>query len=175
MPSRGKPKIPKSEKIKVFYKSKGKCRECGRKHRVEDLGEKWNVDHVVPRAKGGRDYQSNLALTCISCNSKKGDKMNVGDLIETTIRRTREADANSRNRQSGNKSRGQQPRNPRKNNNNRSRGKPRRYVHLLEFPTGLFTNRSQCGISDPEDMVEFIRQGANCPRCLESRSLIHEV
>ena len=31
-----------------------------------------NIDHVVPRAKGGSNRVSNLVLACMSCNQKKG-------------------------------------------------------------------------------------------------------
>ena len=31
-----------------------------------------NIDHVVPRAKGGSDRVSNLVLACTECNQKKG-------------------------------------------------------------------------------------------------------
>lgn len=31
-----------------------------------------NLDHIVPRARGGSNRASNLACTCISCNDEKG-------------------------------------------------------------------------------------------------------
>lgn len=33
----------------------------------------FNIDHIKPRSKGGRDDMENLQLTCENCNSEKGD------------------------------------------------------------------------------------------------------
>ena len=45
-----------------------KCAYCG----VENVP--LNIDHVIPRAKGGSDRVSNLVLACVKCNQKKGAK-----------------------------------------------------------------------------------------------------
>lgn len=46
------------------------CQYCARKPGVRDL----NVDHVVPRSRGGRDSWSNLVTSCRPCNLKKGKR-----------------------------------------------------------------------------------------------------
>lgn len=33
------------------------------------------VDHVIPKSKGGTDELSNLVLACAPCNGSKGDKL----------------------------------------------------------------------------------------------------
>ena len=33
------------------------------------------LDHVVPRARGGRNMRSNLAIACYPCNLRKGDTL----------------------------------------------------------------------------------------------------
>lgn len=33
------------------------------------------IDHIIPKSKGGGNTWDNLVTCCISCNSKKGDKM----------------------------------------------------------------------------------------------------
>lgn len=47
-----------------------KCCYCGAKFSTEDL----NLDHVVPRSKGGPTDWSNIVTSCIPCNLKKGDR-----------------------------------------------------------------------------------------------------
>ena len=32
------------------------------------------ADHIIARAKGGSDHDSNLAVACFKCNYNKGDK-----------------------------------------------------------------------------------------------------
>jgi hypothetical protein len=34
----------------------------------------WEVDHIIPRSRGGSNRVSNLALSCHECNSAKGDR-----------------------------------------------------------------------------------------------------
>lgn len=39
------------------------------------------IDHVVPKSKGGDDRLDNLRLTHEKCNSKRGNKFKIKDLI----------------------------------------------------------------------------------------------
>ena len=50
------------EKIKM--KSLGTCSYCGLKARL-------SLDHVIPRARTGKDTGDNLVYACKSCNSSK--------------------------------------------------------------------------------------------------------
>lgn len=45
-----------------------RCQYCGREPGARDL----NVDHVVPRSRGGRDSWDNLVIACRTCNLRKG-------------------------------------------------------------------------------------------------------
>ena len=45
-----------------------RCAYCGK----EDVP--LQIEHIVPRSKGGTDRVSNLTLACEACNRKKGDK-----------------------------------------------------------------------------------------------------
>ena len=36
----------------------------------------FNIDHIKPRSKGGKNELSNMQLTCEVCNSKKSDDFN---------------------------------------------------------------------------------------------------
>ena len=49
----------------IFSKTKGRCSYCGAKAK--------EIDHIVPRAKGGTDSTYNLAASCRSCNKKKSN------------------------------------------------------------------------------------------------------
>ncbi len=44
------------------------CQYCGRRPGVRDL----NLDHVIPRSRGGRESWENLVVSCRGCNLKKG-------------------------------------------------------------------------------------------------------
>ena len=42
-------------------------------HHAGDL----NIDHVIPKSKGGKEVWGNLVCACIECNIKKGNKLPV--------------------------------------------------------------------------------------------------
>ena len=42
--------------------------------KVEFLFKIMEVDHVVPRSRGGWDHPDNLQLLCPNCNRIKGDR-----------------------------------------------------------------------------------------------------
>lgn len=54
----------------VFERDGYICQYCGDKFDKKDL----NLDHVVPRDKGGQTTWENIVCSCIRCNSKKGNK-----------------------------------------------------------------------------------------------------
>lgn len=47
-----------------------RCCYCGRKFGTQDL----NLDHVVPRSRGGPTNWANIVTSCIPCNLKKGSR-----------------------------------------------------------------------------------------------------
>jgi hypothetical protein len=51
-------------------KQRRRCRYCGRciAHRKHA-----EIDHVVPKSRGGSDHPRNLVLCCFECNRSKGD------------------------------------------------------------------------------------------------------
>lgn len=66
-----KPSLKKTEiKHQLYGKQEGKCNGCRVLFEYRNL----EVDHIVPRAKGGGDNESNLQLLCSSCNRIKGDR-----------------------------------------------------------------------------------------------------
>ncbi len=46
------------------------CQYCGRKLSSSDL----TIDHVMPRARGGRTSWDNVVTCCRRCNARKGDR-----------------------------------------------------------------------------------------------------
>lgn len=55
------------------------CHYCGRKNLLivtDDRERLATVDHVVPKSKGGAEYDpENLVVACVSCNNNKKDKL----------------------------------------------------------------------------------------------------
>ncbi len=47
-----------------------KCGYCGRKFPTTDL----NLDHVIPKSRGGKTSWANIVTACIPCNLKKSNK-----------------------------------------------------------------------------------------------------
>ena len=48
----------------------GRCNGC----KTEFPFRVFEVDHVIPRSRGGSDHISNLQLLCTHCNKTKGDR-----------------------------------------------------------------------------------------------------
>ena len=59
-----------SVKEKLFKTQKGKCNGCNTQMRIVDF----EIDHIVPKSKGGGDYYENYQLLCGNCNRTKGDR-----------------------------------------------------------------------------------------------------
>ncbi|MEX2191971.1 MAG: HIT domain-containing protein [Nitrosarchaeum sp.] len=57
----------------VFAKAKGRCMACGISRGERAL----DVDHIIPRNKGGKTEISNLQALCYKCNSQKRDRDNT--------------------------------------------------------------------------------------------------
>jgi 5-methylcytosine-specific restriction endonuclease McrA len=47
------------------------CQYCGRKLNSSDL----TIDHVIPRARGGRTTWDNVVTCCRKCNARKGQHL----------------------------------------------------------------------------------------------------
>lgn len=54
----------------IIKRDNNVCQYCYKKFETKDL----NVDHVKPKAQGGKNVWTNLVCSCISCNSKKRDR-----------------------------------------------------------------------------------------------------
>ena len=64
------PKNYRQNKHVLFGQQEGVCNGC----RIEFPFKIFEVDHVVPSARGGTDHLDNLQLLCPHCNRVKGDR-----------------------------------------------------------------------------------------------------
>jgi 5-methylcytosine-specific restriction endonuclease McrA len=55
----------------VFERDRYRCQYCGRVYPESKL----NLDHVIPRDRGGRTSWENLVTSCIDCNSRKANRL----------------------------------------------------------------------------------------------------
>lgn len=54
----------------IYFRDANTCQYCGRRFKAPDL----NIDHVVPKSRGGRDSWENLVCACVPCNIRKANK-----------------------------------------------------------------------------------------------------
>ena len=59
-------RVPLSRRA-VFARDGHRCQYCNRAAE--------NIDHVVPRSRGGTHAWDNVVASCRSCNARKGDRM----------------------------------------------------------------------------------------------------
>lgn len=55
-------------RINIYARDRNTCQYCGRRFARSEL----NLDHVIPRAQGGRSTWENVVCSCIACNRRKG-------------------------------------------------------------------------------------------------------
>jgi 5-methylcytosine-specific restriction endonuclease McrA len=54
----------------LMFRDAHQCQYCGKRPALRDL----NIDHVLPRSRGGDDTWENLVTACRDCNLRKGWK-----------------------------------------------------------------------------------------------------
>jgi len=68
-------RLPKKEvkftRANIFERDKNTCQYCGKVFDKRDL----NLDHVLPRDKGGLTTWENIVCSCIACNTRKGNRL----------------------------------------------------------------------------------------------------
>ncbi|HEX8297208.1 MAG TPA: HNH endonuclease [Chthoniobacteraceae bacterium] len=68
-------RMPKKEvkftRYNIFERDKNTCQYCGKVFDRRDL----NLDHVIPRDKGGMTTWENIVCSCIPCNTRKGNRL----------------------------------------------------------------------------------------------------
>ncbi len=67
-------RMPKKEvkftRHNIFERDHNICQYCGLKFDRKDL----NLDHVIPRDRGGETSWENIVCSCVPCNSRKGNR-----------------------------------------------------------------------------------------------------
>ena len=67
-------RLPKKEvkftRHNIFERDKSTCQYCGKIFERQDL----NLDHVVPRDRGGPTSWENIVCSCIPCNTRKANR-----------------------------------------------------------------------------------------------------
>ncbi|WP_417332576.1 HIT domain-containing protein [Halarcobacter sp.] len=58
-----------STRYKIIKRAGGRCEACG----ISSEERAIDVDHIIPRNKGGSDDESNLQALCYKCNRQKKD------------------------------------------------------------------------------------------------------
>ena len=68
----------KTKVDRVFGKTWGRCHACHKPLAREMRGavghrDEWQIDHGIPRSRGGSSHISNLWPMCAACNREKGN------------------------------------------------------------------------------------------------------
>ena len=69
---------------RVWRRAAGRCEYCRLPHDLDVLP--FQVDHVRPIKHGGQTVFENLALSCLSCNARKGPNLTGIDPETGTVR-----------------------------------------------------------------------------------------
>jgi len=68
-------RLPRKEvkftRANIFERDKNTCQYCGKHFDKRDL----NLDHVIPRDRGGLTTWENIVCSCIPCNTRKGNRL----------------------------------------------------------------------------------------------------
>lgn len=79
--------VSQKKRFEIFKRDGFKCQYCGRS--VPDVT--LQIDHIEPRAKGGKDGILNLVTSCSDCNLGKSDGMlSDGQIVDAQRKRLQE-------------------------------------------------------------------------------------
>jgi hypothetical protein len=69
--------IPRSLRDMVRSRAGGRCEYCQIPEALSGIS--CEIDHVIPRARGGITTEDNLCLACSSCNAHKASQTHAAD------------------------------------------------------------------------------------------------
>jgi len=61
----------KFTRANIYLRDRHRCQYCGRKGKKSEL----NIDHMVPRSRGGGSTWENVVVACIPCNRRKANRL----------------------------------------------------------------------------------------------------
>ena len=61
----------KFTRANIYLRDQYRCQYCGRSGKSADL----NIDHMIPRSRGGSSDWENVVVACVSCNRRKGNHL----------------------------------------------------------------------------------------------------
>ncbi|MCI0642588.1 MAG: HNH endonuclease [Gemmataceae bacterium] len=64
--------IPRRLRQRVVARAQGRCEYCGLAQDGQEAT--FHIDHINPKAKGGKTRLNNLALACVSCSLRRGSR-----------------------------------------------------------------------------------------------------
>jgi len=67
------PRIVFSSNPSIRFEGEDPLVECFYCHKKDKHGNSFDMDHYVPKSKGGSDEKDNMVLCCKECNAVKGD------------------------------------------------------------------------------------------------------
>jgi len=84
-------RVPRSKvkftRANIYLRDRYRCQYCGLKGKKSEL----NIDHLVPRSRGGASTWDNVVVACIPCNRRKGSRLpeEAGMTLERTPEKPR--------------------------------------------------------------------------------------
>lgn len=63
-------RLVRFSRFNIFARDQNRCQYCGQQFARMEL----NLDHVIPRAQGGRSTWENVVCSCLRCNREKGGR-----------------------------------------------------------------------------------------------------
>ena len=68
-------RVPRSKvkftRANIYLRDRYRCQYCGLEGKKSEL----NIDHLVPRSRGGASTWENVVVACIPCNRRKGSRL----------------------------------------------------------------------------------------------------
>lgn len=71
--------VTRTQRARIFERDGAKCKTCGEESHL-------CIDHIIPVSGGGKSDDSNLQVLCISCNTRKSNKIGDNPATKNQVR-----------------------------------------------------------------------------------------